>query len=74
MHIGAYARHATEAAIELSIGLEEALMANFERKVKDVMVNAPIAAGQDWPSFHGVMSACAGPDYGKPMVADLAQL
>lgn len=42
MHIGAYARHATEAAIELSIGLEEALMANFERKVKDVMVKSPM--------------------------------
>ncbi len=31
-----------------------------------------IAAGQDWPAFHGVMSACAGPGYGKPLVADLA--
>ena len=27
MHTGAYARHATQAAIELCIGLEEALMA-----------------------------------------------
>lgn len=47
MHIGAYARHATEATIELSIGLEEALMANFERKVKDVMVKSPMTV-QPW--------------------------
>lgn len=31
-----------------------------------------IAAGQDWPAFHGVKSACAGPAYGKPLVADLS--
>jgi CBS domain-containing protein len=47
MHIGAYARHATEAAIELSIGLEEALMANFEKTVKDVMVTSPMTV-QPW--------------------------
>lgn len=42
MHIGAYARHATEAAIELCIGLEEALMATVERTVGNVMVTSPI--------------------------------
>lgn len=35
------------------------------------MENDVIAVGQDWPSFHGVMSACAGPAYGKPLVTDL---
>ncbi len=47
MHIGAYARHATEAAIELSIGMEEALMGDFERRVKDVMVKSPMTV-QPW--------------------------
>ena len=47
MHIGAYARHATEAAIELSIGIEEALMSSSERKVKDVLVKSPITV-QPW--------------------------
>lgn len=42
MHIGAYARHATEAAIELCIGLEEALMADVERTVGNVMVTSPM--------------------------------
>lgn len=42
MHIGAYARHATEAAIELCIGLEEALMANVERTVGNLMVASPV--------------------------------
>lgn len=42
MHIGAYARHATEAAIELCIGLEEALMADVERTVNNVMVASPM--------------------------------
>lgn len=42
MHIGAYARHATEAAIELCIGLEEALMAEVERTVGNVMVASPV--------------------------------
>jgi CBS-domain-containing membrane protein len=42
MHIGAYARHATEAAIELCIGLEEALMAEVERTVSNVMVASPV--------------------------------
>lgn len=32
-----------------------------------------IAAGQDWPGFFGAVAAARGPDYGKPMVEDLAQ-
>jgi len=42
MHIGAYARHATEAAIELCIGLEEALMAEVVRTVGNLMVTSPV--------------------------------
>jgi hypothetical protein len=29
--------------------------------------------GQDWPGFYGVGSALRAPDYGKPLVEDLAQ-
>lgn len=47
MHIGAYARHATEAAIELCIGLEEALMVDVKPTVGSVMVNSPIVV-EDW--------------------------
>jgi hypothetical protein len=47
MHIGAYARHATEAAIELCIGLEEALMAEVERTVSNMMVSSPVTVA-DW--------------------------
>jgi CBS domain-containing protein len=47
MHIGAYARHATEAAIELCIGLEEALMVDVKQTVGSVMVNSPIVV-EDW--------------------------
>ena len=45
MHSGAYARHATSAAIELCIGLEEAVMsANVPlTKVSDFMVKTPIS-------------------------------
>lgn len=50
MHSGVYARHATAAAIELCIGLEEAIMRNQqavqdpgqELVVKDLMVKAPV--------------------------------
>ncbi len=42
MHLGAYARHATDAAIKLCIGLEEALMVGVGRTVGNVMVNSPI--------------------------------
>lgn len=47
MHIGAYARHATEAAIELCIGLEEGLMIGVAPAVADVMVKSPITV-QSW--------------------------
>ncbi|MEB5967368.1 hypothetical protein [Comamonas testosteroni] len=52
MHIGAYARHATEAAIELCIGLEEALMAGVERTVGNVMVTSPVTVEQWQPVAH----------------------
>lgn len=52
MHIGAYARHATEAAIELCIGLEEALMADVERTVGSVMVTSPITVEKWQPVAH----------------------
>lgn len=45
MHTGAYARHATTKAIELCIGLEEALMrptTTSRRTVADFMVRSPI--------------------------------
>jgi hypothetical protein len=42
MHVGAYARHATEAAMELCIGLEEALMINVKRTIGSLMVKSPI--------------------------------
>ena len=47
MHTGAYARHATTAAIELCIGLEEGLMADPEgsvvsRTVGNLMVTSPM--------------------------------
>ena len=46
MHTGAYARHATSAAIELCIGLEEALM-NQDKvrrtKVEEFMVKSPVS-------------------------------
>ncbi|MEI7768238.1 MAG: PQQ-binding-like beta-propeller repeat protein, partial [Phycisphaerae bacterium] len=32
-----------------------------------------LAPGQDWPGFYGVMAAARGPDYGKPLLDDLAQ-
>lgn len=45
MHLGSYARHATTAAVELCIGLEEALMnASASRlTVADYMVKTPIS-------------------------------
>ena len=42
IHLGAYARHATVAAIELCIGLEEVLMANVERTAGNLMVTSPV--------------------------------
>lgn len=46
MHTGAYARHVTDAALELCLGLEEALMeqeAPRRTSVRDFMVKAPIS-------------------------------
>ena len=45
MHTGVYARHATTAAIELCIGLEEALMKEQQlgrESVADYMVKSPV--------------------------------
>lgn len=49
MHTGVYARHATAAAIELCIGLEEALMKHHEDRklVEDFMVKTPVTV-EDW--------------------------
>ena len=46
MHTGVYARHVTSAAVELCIGLEEALMKEQEAhamQVKDLMVKSPVS-------------------------------
>ncbi len=32
-----------------------------------------LTAGQDWPGFYGVLAGARGPDYGKPLLDDLAQ-
>lgn len=50
MHTGAYARHVTSAAIELCIGIEEALIEDKNLKrylVKDYMVKSPVTV-QPW--------------------------
>lgn len=50
MHTGVYARHATTAAIELCIGLEEALMKEQQLPrtlVEDFMVKSPVIV-QSW--------------------------
>lgn len=52
MHTGAYARHATEAAMALCIGLEEALMAGVKRTVGSVMVKSPITVEPWQPIAH----------------------
>lgn len=54
MHTGSYARHATNAAVEMCIGLEEAVMVGPEQmaKVKDYMVKTPIAAEPWHPVAH----------------------
>jgi hypothetical protein len=52
MHTGAYARHATQAAIELCIGLEEALMMDGKPNVGDVMVKSPITVDSWQPVAH----------------------
>lgn len=52
MHLGAYARHATVAAIELCIGLEEALMANVDSTVGNLMVTSPVVVEPWQPIAH----------------------
>lgn len=54
MHSGSYARHATAAAIELCIGLEEALMNVGEAKitVADYMVKTPVTVESWQPVAH----------------------
>jgi len=56
MHSGVYARHVTSAAIELCIGLEEALMMGQQiiprKLVKDFMVKAPVTIEQWQPVAH----------------------
>ena len=53
MHTGSYARHATSSAIELCIGLEEALMAtDSSGRVADHMVKAPVILEPWHPVAH----------------------
>lgn len=54
MHTGVYARHATTAAIELCIGLEEALMTEQIRResVADFMVKGPVTVEPWQPVAH----------------------
>ena len=52
MHVGSYARHATEAAIELCIGLEEALMTKVQRTIGSLMVKSPITVEPWQPVAH----------------------
>jgi hypothetical protein len=55
MHSGVYARHATNAAIELCIGLEEALMVEqqiLRETVADFMVKAPVTVKPWQPVGH----------------------
>lgn len=54
MHSGAYARHATNAAVELCIGLEEAVMIGPTQlnKVADFMVKTPISVEPWQPVAH----------------------
>jgi CBS domain-containing protein len=55
MHTGVYARHATSAAIELCIGLEEALMTEQQhprKLVEDFMVKGPVTVEPWQPVAH----------------------
>lgn len=55
MHTGVYARHATAAAIELCIGLEEALMKEQQMPrslVQDFMVKSPVTVEPWQPVAH----------------------
>ena len=55
MHTGVYARHATNAAIELCIGLEESLMVEqqiLRETVSDFMVKSPVVVEPWQPVAH----------------------
>jgi hypothetical protein len=55
MHTGVYARHATTAAIELCIGLEEAIMkgrGHLRSSIADFMVKAPVSVERWQPVAH----------------------
>ncbi|MGP3508657.1 hypothetical protein [Paracidovorax citrulli] len=52
MHTGSYARHATRAAIELCIGLEEALMVGVDPLVQNLMVSSPVTVESWQPVAH----------------------
>ena len=52
MHTGAYARHATREAIELCIGLEDALMSGVAQTVGNLMVSTAIAVEPWQPVAH----------------------
>lgn len=55
MHTGVYARHATDAAIELCIGLEAAIMkdkALLRHRVKHFMVKSPVSVEPWQPVAH----------------------
>lgn len=52
MHTGSYARHATQAAIELCIGLEEALMVGVDPLVQNLMVSSPVSVESWQPLAH----------------------
>ena len=47
MHTGAYARNAAQAAVQLSLILEEGLMNKFDLTVADFMVTTPVYV-EDW--------------------------
>lgn len=47
MHSGAYARNAAQAAVQLSLILEEGLMNKFDLTVADFMVTTPVYV-EDW--------------------------
>jgi hypothetical protein len=47
MHTGVYARHATAAAIELCIIIEEGLMKNVKKTIGSIMINSPITV-ENW--------------------------
>lgn len=54
MHMGSYARHATTAAVELCVGLEEAVMNATETRltVADYMVKSPVSIEHWQPIAH----------------------